>query len=171
MRHLTLAATFSLVLFAGPVIAEPCAWMPESRIDDAYGDRAPWSTMAGGAGRCKFISDSRKPASTISLTQMVQESPEAAAAYVRTVGGGMAKTYRVEPLKSIGEEGVAVREQEKDGKGGRMLTLIAHRGNIVVMTQMSFLDGVDEAQQAAAVALTLEWLELETGGGLVLPSG
>jgi hypothetical protein len=167
MRHSTLAATFTLFLFAGPILAEPCAWMPDSRIDQAYGDRAPWSTMAGSAGRCKFVSDSRKPASTISLTQMVQESLAAAATYVSTVAAGMAKTYRVEPLKSIGQEGVAVREQEKDG---RMLTLIGHRDNIVVMTQMSFLGGVDEAQQAEAVALTLEWLELETGGGLVLPS-
>lgn len=165
-RLLVSAATLACLLGAAPTLAGACEWMPISRIDQAYPDGAPWSTLAASAGRCKFSSDSSRPSSSISLTQMVQESPEAAAEYVRTVGGGMSKSYRVEPLAAIGEEGVAVREHAADG---RMLTLIGHRKNIVVMTQMSFLGGVDEAEQAAAVELTLEWLELDTGGGLVLP--
>jgi hypothetical protein len=165
MRYPLLFAL--LTLLASPALAEPCKWMPDSRIDEAYGDRAPWSTMAGGPGRCKFVSNPRQPASTISLTQMVKASPEAAADYARTVGGGMAKSYKVEPAEGIGVEGVAVRQHEADG---RMLTLIGHKGNIVVMTQMSFLGGVDAAQQAEAITLTQMWFDLETGGGLVLPS-
>jgi hypothetical protein len=124
--------------------------------------------MAGGQGRCKFVSDQSKPSSTISLTQMVQTSAREAEDYAQTVGSGMAESYKVTPESSIGKAGVAVRE--KEAQGSRMLTLIGHQKNIVVMTQMSFLGGVSAAQQATAIDLTKETFALDTGGGLKMPS-
>lgn len=163
LKSLALA----LCLAAPLAHAQSCPWMPDSRIDAAYPDRAPWTVMAGGQGRCKWVSDQSKASSTISLTQMIQSSPAEAEKYVTTVGGGMAESgYAVAPLPGIGKAGVAVREKEPDS---RMLTLIGHQKNNVVMTQMSFWKGVDAAQQAAAEKLTLETLAADTGGGLVMP--
>ena len=167
MTRILKALALALSLGAPIAHADSCPWMPDSRIDAAFPDRAPWSVMAGGQGRCKWVSDQRKPASTISLTQMIQASPAEAEKYVTTVGGGMAKGgYAVTPLPSIGKAGVAVRQQEPDSQ---MLTLIGHQKNNVVMTQMSFQKGVDAAQQATAEKLTLETLAADTGGGLVMP--
>ena len=140
--------------------------MPVSRIDTAFPDRAPWSVLAGGQGRCKYIS-STKGTSTISLTQMIQTSAQEAESYVKTVGGGMAKSYLVTPLPAIGKAGVAVRQN--DIPTSEMLTLIGHQKDIVVMTQMTFRGGVNAAQQATAEALTIETFTLDTGGGLVMP--
>lgn len=159
----------TLVLFLASSLAhaQECPWLPVSRIDKAFPDRAPWSTMAGGQGRCKFISDQRRPASTISLTQMIQASASAAEKYVSTVGGGMVKSYLVTPLPAIGKAGVAVRKN--DLPSNDMLTLIGHQKEIVVMTQMTFQGGVTDAHQATAQALTLETFALDTGGGLQMP--
>lgn len=154
---------FALCLVSSLAHAQECPWMATSRIDKAIPEKAPWSVMAGGQGRCKFISGTN----TISLTQMVQASAEAAEKYVTTVGGGMAKSYAVSPLAAIGKAGVAVRQNDPKGD---MLTLIGHQKSIVVMTQMSIRGGVSEAQQAAAVALTQETFGLDTGGGLKMPS-
>ena len=170
-RRAGSAALKSLALalcLAAPLAhAESCPWMPDKRIDAAYPDRAPWTVMAGGQGRCKWVSDQSKASSTISLIQMVQSSPAEAEKYATTVGGGMAKSgYAVTPLPSIGKAGVSVRQNEPDS---RMLTLIGHQKNNVVMTQMSFWKGVDAAQAAAAEKLTLETLVADTGGGLVMP--
>jgi hypothetical protein len=163
LKALALALCFSAPL----AHADSCPWMPDSRINAAFPDRAPWSVMAGGQGRCKWVSDESKPSSTISLIQMIEKSPAEAGKYVTTVGGGMAKSgYAVAPLPSIGEAGVAVRENEPDS---RMLTLIGHQKNNVVMTQMSFYKGVNAAQQDAAVKLTQETFSADTGGGLVMP--
>lgn len=162
-----LALMLVLVFSSSVVSAEECPWMPTSRIDAAFKDRAPWSTMVVSQGRCKFVSDQRKPSSNISLTQMIKASPAEAQKYASTVAGGMAKSYVVTPNPSIGTAGVSVRQSEADG---RMLTLIGHRDSTVVMTQLSFLGGVDEAQQSAAEALTLQTFDADTGGGLQLPS-
>ncbi len=159
----------ALLLAAPLVAAEDCPWLADSRIDEAFPDRAPWSILAGaaGQGRCKWVSDSSRPSSQISLIQMIKASPAEAQEYVKKVGGGMAKTYLVKPEPGIGTEGVAVRQDE--AADSRMLTLIGHQGNEVIMTQMSFLGGVDAEQQAEAVKLTVEMFGRDTGGGLVLP--
>lgn len=156
----------SSIAVSSIALAQDCPWMPDSRIDKAFPARAPWSTMAGDRGRCKFISTGTPPPSTISVTQMIKASAEEAEKYVKNVGSGMAKSYRVTPLPALGTEGVAVRENANDG---RMLTLIGHQKSIVVMTQMSFREGVTETEQAAAVALTQEAFALDTGGGLEMP--
>jgi len=148
--------------------AGECPWMANSRLDAAFPDRAPWTLMAGGRGRCKFVSDESKPASTISLTQMVEASPKEAEEYVKTVGAGMAETYAVKAIGGIGKAGVAVRE--RSAADSRMLTLIGHQKNVVVMTQMSFFGGVDAAQQAKALELTQATFTADTGGGLQMPS-
>ena len=158
--------TFALLMLSPFASAGDCPWLEDSRIDSAFPDRAPWSVMSGGQGRCKWVSDSSKPASTISLTQMIQESDAEAADYAKTVGGGMAKSYAVSALPGIGKAGVAVREQAADG---RMLTLIGHQKKIVVMTQLSFHGGVSAEQQATAEKLTQETFVADTGGGLVMP--
>jgi len=157
----------ALCLAASAAGAQPCPWMSASRLDQAFPDRAPWTVLVGGQGRCKFLSSGKSPASTIGLTQIVEASAEEAERYVKAVGGGMAKTYRVTSLPEIGMAGVAVRENGV--KDSRMLTLIGHRKKIVVMAQLSFYGGVDETQQSAAVALTLETFALDTGGGLQMP--
>lgn len=166
LKHIALA--LCLVSSAAAARAQGCPWMAEGRIDKAFPGRAPWGTMAGGQGRCKFISSGTEPPpSTVSVTQILKASPEEAAKYVKTVGGGMAKSYAVSPLAALGTEGVAVRETSGDG---RMLTLIGHAKNVVVMTQMSFPGGVKDAERDAAVALTQEAFALDTGGGLQMPS-
>lgn len=157
------------ICLASPLTyADECPWMHTNHIDEAYPDRAPWTTMAGGRGRCKFVSDERKPSSTLSLTQMVQASPKDAEAYVKDVAEGMAESYQVKPVDGIGKNGVAVRE--KDTAHSQMLTLIGDQKNIVVMAQLSFQGGVSEAQQAKAVELTKETFGIDTGGGLQMPS-
>lgn len=160
---------FILVFFLVSPIAEAdqCPWMPNSRIDGAYPGRAPWTTLVSGQGRCKFMSDSSRPSSSISLTQMVKVSADDAEKYVKTVGGGMAKNYIVAPLKAIGNEGVVVRQDEPNS---RMLTLIGHEKDIVVMAQLSFFGGVNAEEQATAQTLTIETFTADTGGGLQLPS-
>lgn len=164
LKPLTLA-----ICLASPFAhAEQCPWMPDSRIDDAYPDRAPWTTVTGGQGRCKFASDERRPGSVLSLTKIVRTSPQAAEQYVKTVSDEMAKTYRVRPVAALGKAGVAVRQDNSPDSS--MLTLIGHRKNVVVMTQMSFYSGVDEAQQAKALELTKETFVTDTGGGLPIPS-
>jgi hypothetical protein len=157
------------LLFAAPLAAaDDCPWLPDSRIDAAFPDRAPFAIFAGaaGQGRCKWIGESN---STISLVQMIKASPAEAEDYVKTVGGGMAKSYDVKPAQAIGSAGVAVRESGSPADG-RMLTLIGHRGNEVIMTQMSFHEGVSAAQQAEAEKLTIEMFGKDTGGGLQMPS-
>ena len=72
------------------------------------------------------------------------------------------------PLTAIGKSGVAVRQENVPGS--RMLTLIGHYENIVVMAQLSFYGGVNEAEQASAVALTKETFVTDTGGGWQMPS-
>jgi hypothetical protein len=156
----------SLCLIAPLVHAEDCSWMPVSKINAAFPDRAPWSLMIGGQGRCKFVSDQSKPSSVISLTQMIQSSPAEAESYAKTVGGGMAESYAVKPDPGIGKAGYAVRQKEADGN---MLTLIGHQKNVVVMTQMMFQGGVSAAQQMVAEELTKQTFTADTGGGLKLP--
>lgn len=158
---------FLYLLLAAPLAhAGDCPWMSTDQIDKTYPDRAPWSVMAGGQGRCKFVSDQSGPASTISLTQILQASPQEAESYVKTVADGMAGSYDVKPLPAIGKNGASVRKQDPTWD---MLTLIGHQKNVVVMTQMNFYKGIDDKQQAAAVALTQETFGKDTGGGLVLP--
>lgn len=152
---------------AMPAQAQDCPWLATSVIDQAFPEQAPWDVMAGGQGRCKFSSDASRPHSNISLTQIVHDSPAAAEQYAKTVAGGMAKAgYVVAPLPALGKEGAAVRQNQADS---RMLTLVGHRGAIVVMTQMSFFGGVDAAGQGIAEKLTLDTFDKDTGGGLVLP--
>jgi hypothetical protein len=162
--------SLALLFVSQLVAAQECPWMADSRIDEAFPDGAPWSVMEGaaGQGRCKWLSDSSRPSSQISLIQMIKGSPAEAEEYVKKVGGGMAKSYLVKPEASIGKEGVAVRQNE--AADSRMLTLIGHRGNEVIMTQMSFYGGVNAQQQAEAIKLTVEMFGRDTGGGLVLPS-
>ena len=51
-----------LLLALGPLAqAQDCPWLPDGRMDEAYPRMAPWSTLAGGVGRCKFISTGRRP--------------------------------------------------------------------------------------------------------------
>jgi len=161
----------ALLLAAPLAVADECPWMPNSRLDAAFADRTPWTIFAGqaGQGRCKWTSDESRPASVISLVQMIKTSPAEAEDYVKTVGGGMAKSYDVKPAPGIGKAGVAVRETGSPADG-RMLTLIGHRGNEVIMTQMSFHEGVSAAQQAEAEKLTIEMFGKDTGGGLQMPS-
>ena len=156
------------LLAAMPVAADDCPWLADSRIDTAFPDRAPFAIFAGaaGQGRCKWIGEAN---STISLVQMIKASPAEAEEYVKTVGGGMAKSYDVKPAPAIGKAGVAVRESGSPADG-RMLTLIGHRGNEVIMTQISFHEGVSAAQQAEAEKLTIEMFGKDTGGGLQMPS-
>ena len=164
LKPLTLA-----ICLASPFAhAEQCPWMPDRRIDDAFPDRAPWTTLTGGQGRCKFVSDERRPSSALSLTKIIRASPQAAEQYVKTVSSEMAKTYQVKPVTALGKAGVAVRQD--DAPDSRMLTLIGHRKNVVVMTQMSFYGGVNELQQAKALELTTETFGIDTGGGLRMPS-
>lgn len=162
---LGILAAVSLMLTSA-VQGQECPWLSTGRIDRAFPDRAPWEVMAGGAGRCKFSSDSTRSVSFVSLTQMLQADAAAAADYVEKVGKGMAASYAVTAAPELGAKGVAVRQREA---GGRMLTLIGHRGNAVVMAQLSFLGGVDEAAAAAAVTLAREVFTVDTGGGLELP--
>ena len=159
--------TVAICLASPLAYAEKCSWMPDSRINEAYPDRAPWSTLAGGQGRCKFVSDQRKASSTLSLTQMVNATAKEAEAYVVTLAKEMAETYQVKPVNAIGKAGVAVREN--GAPNNRMLTLIGHQKNIVVMTQLSFHGGVNEAQQAKAQELTTQTFVIDTGGGLRMP--
>jgi hypothetical protein len=161
-KSLILAACFA----SSVAHAETCPWMTDSRLNAAFPDRAPWSVMVAGQGRCKFISDQSKPSSVISFTQMLNASPQEAEKYAETVGGGMAESYAVKSVPEIGKAGVAVRQKEA---GGNMLTLIGHQKNIVVMTQMTFQGGVDAAQQAQAIALTKDTFSADTGGGLQMP--
>src|SRR3569623_228455 len=163
MRKMIFLALFLITPLAH---AEQCAWMPDSTINEAFPDRAPWSLMVGGQGRCKFISDQGKPSSTISLTQMIEASPQEAESYARTVGGGMSESYAVPPDPGLGQAAYAVRQKEADGN---MLTLIGHQKNVVVMTQMMFQGGVSAAQQAKAEELTRQTFAADTGGGLKLP--
>ena len=163
--HKGFAALFCFV--ASVAQAQDCSWMSVDRIDKAFQSRAAWSTMAADAGRCKFISTQAVPPSTISVTQIVKGSAEEAEKYARSVGSGMAASYRVTPLTAIGAAGAAVREKTNDG---RMLTLVGHQKNIVVMIQMSFPGGVSPADESAAVAIAQETFGLDTGGGLKMPS-
>jgi hypothetical protein len=162
--------TLALLVFLAPSLAsaEECPWLPSSRIDHAYPDRAPWSTMIGGEGRCKFISDQSKPASVLSLTQIIKASPQEAEAYVKSVASGMAKSYNVTPAPALGKNGAAVRQ--KEASAHTMLTLIGHQKNVVVMAQLSFYGEITEAQQQQAQELTKETFTLNTGGGLKMPS-
>jgi hypothetical protein len=167
MTMLKALLTLTILLAAPLAYSQECPWMAVSHINQAYPDRAPWTTMAGGQGRCKFISDQRKPSSTLSLTQIVESSPQEAQDYAKDVGAGMADSYQVKPDPAIGTAGAAVREQKS--ADSRMLTLIGHQKNIVVMAQLSFFGGVSEAQQAKAEELTKETFGLDTGGGLKMP--
>jgi hypothetical protein len=159
-----------LLLVSPLATAENCPWLADSRINEAFPDRAPWTILEGaaGPGRCKWVSDSSRPSSQISLIQMIKASPTEAQKYVKTVGGGMAKSYLVKPAPGLGKEAVAVRQNEDSAS--RMLTLIGHQGTEVIMTQMSFHGGVNAEQQAEAEKLTVEMFGRDTGGGLVLPS-
>jgi len=159
--------TLGICLASPFAYADQCPWMPDSRINAAYPDRAPWTAMVGGPGRCKFVCDQRKASSTLSLTQMVKATPQEAEAYVVTVARGMAETYQVKPVNVIGKAGVAMREDS--APNSRMLSLIGHQRNIVVMTQLSFYGGVNEAQQAKAQELTTQTFAIDTGGGLRMP--
>ena len=140
--------------------------MPSSRIDKAYPELGPWSVIAGGQGRCKFVSDQTRPANAISFTQIIKPSAQEAEKYARTIGTGMSNSYDVKSVTALGNAGVAVRQKG----GGDMLTLVANRKNTVVMTQMMFQGGVNSAQQATAESLTQETLGMDTGGGIVFPS-
>ncbi len=159
-----------MLLISPFAMAEDCPWLADSRINEAFPEQAPWTIMEGaaGAGRCKWLSDGSRPSSQISLIQMIKGSPAEAEKYVKTVAGGMTKSYLVKPAPGLGKEGAAVRQNEEPDS--RMLTLIGHQGKEVVMTQMSFHGGVSKEQQAQAEKLTLEMFGRDTGGGLVLPS-
>ena len=139
---------------------------PDHDAPPAYPEMAPWALFVAESGRCKFMSTKLQSPSTLSLTQMIQESPERAESYARNVGSGMAKSYDVTPDPAIGKAGAAVREKTA---GSRMLTLIGHQKNVVVMAQLSFYGGVSAAQQTIAEQLTQETFTADTGGGLKMP--
>lgn len=160
---------FALAAFVmSPAHAQECPWMTTGEVDAAFPERAPWEVLAGGVGRCKFVSDPSRPSSSFSLTQIMQADAGAAAAYVETTGKGMAGSYAVTAQPALGPKGVAVREQ--GGSPGRMLTLIGHADRVVVMAQLSFFEGVGEAETAAALKMAQRTLSLDTGGGLTLPA-
>jgi hypothetical protein len=144
-----------LFLALGPLArAQDCPWLPDSRMDEAYPRMAPWNTLAGGVGRCKFISTGRRPNNVLTLTSMVKASPREAQSYVRSLHDSMAKTYQARPLPAIGPGGFSVRQRDDETSG--FLTLVGHSGKVVVMAQLSFRAPVTDAEEAVAVALTKE---------------
>ncbi len=149
----------SLLLFfaLGPLArAQDCPWLPDGRMDEAYPQMAPWSTLAGGVGRCKFISTGRRPNNILTLTSMVKATPREAEGYVRSLHDSMAKTYEASPLPAIGPGGFGVRQRGDETSG--LLTLVGHSGKVVVMAQLSFRARVTDAEEAVAVALAKETL-------------
>jgi hypothetical protein len=148
--------------------AQECPWMATADVEAAFPERSPWKVMAGGVGRCKFVSDPSRPSSTFSLTQIMRADAGAASAYVETTGKGMAGSYAVVAEPALGPKGVSVRES--GGGAGRMLTLIGHRDRVVVMAQLSFFGGVSETETAAALKMAQQAFTLDTGGGLTLPA-
>lgn len=154
MRNRTCRLLLVLAL-GSPAAAQECPWLPADRIDEAYSRMAPWRTLAGGAGRCKFISTGL-PNNVLSLTSMVKASPGEAESYVRSLRESMAKTYDARPLPALGRAGFGVRQRD-DGASG-FLTLVGHGGPIVVMAQLSFRARVTDAEEATAVALAKETL-------------
>ena len=157
MRNLTCCLLLSLAI--EPLArAQDCPWLPDSRMDEAYPQMAPWSTLAEGVGRCKFNSVGRRPNNFFTLTSMVKATPREAESYVRSLHDSMAKTYQASPLPAIGPGGFGVKPRD-DGTSG-FLTLVGHRGKVVVMAQLTFREPVTDAEKAVAVALTKETFSL-----------
>jgi len=146
-----------LALVLGPAArAQECPWLPEGRMDEAYPRMAPWRTMAGGVGRCKFISGGRQPNNVVSLTSMVKASPGEAESYVRSLHESMAGTYQASSLPALGPGGFGARQRGDETSG--VLVLVGHGGKVVVMAQLAFRARVTEAEESVAVGLAKETL-------------
>lgn len=147
-----------------------CPWLPVSRMDEIFPDKAPWSMLDVRQGRCKFLTDeSQAPIGSFAINQIVESSAKEAEEYVRSLGEGMAEggSYRVKPEPALGKAGIAVWPGKASDNS--MLTLAGHEKNIVVMTNITFPRGIDAATQAKAIELTKKVFALDTGGGLQLP--
>ena len=148
-----------------------CPWLPQSRMDEIFPDKAPWSMLDVRQGRCKFLTDqSRAPIGSFAINQIVKASAKEAESYVRSLSKGMNESgsYRVKPETTLGKAGIAV--WPVDALDNSMLLLAGHEKNIVVMTTVMFQDGIDAATESKARDLTKKIFTLDTGGGLQMPS-
>jgi hypothetical protein len=157
-------------LASSPACFADCTWLPESRMNEIFPDKAPWSTLDARQGRCKFLTDqSTAPIGSIAVNQIVETSAKEAETYVRSLGQGMAEggSYRVKPEPTLGKAGIAVWPGKASDNGN--LILVGHEKNIVVMTTITFPGGVDVAAESKARDLTKKVFSLDTGGGLQMP--
>lgn len=164
----------NLILLVGFIVSTncfaDCPWLPLRRVDEIFPDQAPWSMVDERPGRCKFVSDLRRTlGGLLAVNQIVEGSAKQAEEYVRSLGEGMAEdgAYRVTPEPTLGKAGIAVWPGKASDNS--MLYLAGHQKNIVVMTNLTFPDGIDAAALAKARDLTKTVFTLDTGGGLQLP--
>jgi Protein of unknown function (DUF1566) len=160
----------TVYLAASTTCFADCSWLPESRLNEIFPDKAPWSTMDVRQGRCKFLTNqSSAPIGTLAINQIVESSAKEAEEYVRSLGEGMAEggSYRVKPEPTLGKAGIAVRPGKVSDNSN--LILAGHEKNIVVMTTIMFPGGIDAATEGKVRELTKKVFTADTGGGLELP--
>jgi len=153
--------------------AEECGWLPAARLDKAFPDMAPWSTMTGGkVGACKFLSDSTRPPNVFSATQMVKGSPAEAEAFARNLRGPMEKSYEVAAMPTLGAAGFSYKPKAADGSSnGRSMFFVGHRKQIAVMGSLNLQQAITPAQLAVAQSLLEEAFKLaDDSAGLAAAS-
>ncbi len=132
--------------------AEECGWLPVERLNEAFPDQAPWSTMVGGSiGSCKFLGSGLPH--LFSATQIVKATPKEAEEYVSALREGMKENYEVTAAPELGELAFRYRPRPEVDDSGRAVFFVGHRDRVVVMSSLNFQKAITEEQMVAAQPL------------------
>ena len=156
MQPLLLRTALAVIALAGicsvAAAAEDCGWLPAGKLDEAFPEHGPWSTLVGGkVGSCKFTSDSRRPPNIFGANQMVKSSAAEAEEFVRGLKSSIAESYDVEPAPALGKEGF--RYRPKGAEADRSLFFVAHRKKVAVLGSMTFQKAITAAEVKAGEVL------------------
>jgi hypothetical protein len=138
--------------------AEECGWLAIEKVDEAFPEQSPWTTMSGGIGSCMFIGNDFS--STFSVSAIVKRTKEVADEYVRSLREGLLESFEVESAPELGTLAFAYRPTAAMDESVRAVSFVAHQDRVVVMSSINLDDGItaeqiEAARPLIAAALTL----------------
>lgn len=133
---LAALASFLMLVPVTGFTAE-CGWLATSELNRLFPEQAPWRVTVGGqVGRCQFLSS--PPPSVFAANQTVQDSPEAAAEFVKGLRPELEKTYELVPAPELGKLGFLYVAKPGAGPGQqRTIGYVGHRGKVAVIGTLS----------------------------------
>ena len=147
---------FTLLLLgctSAAVHAEPCGWLPASKVDATFPEFAPFQTMVGGKiGMCKFVGNGGSGMVIFGANQTVESSAAEAEDTVKTIKEASADDYVIQAAPTLGKLGFTYAPKA-DQPPGRSLFFAGHHGKVVVIGSAVMAKAITPAQRGAILSL------------------